>query len=53
MADTFLVSRKVEYEDVWDLRNAGDVLERLQQEQTKDHIVYLRLLNQLMYNRVV
>ena len=48
MADTLLVSRKVEYEDVWDLRNAGDVLERLHQEQTKDHIVYLRLLNQLM-----
>ena len=27
MADTLLVSRKVEYEGVWDLRNAGDVLE--------------------------
>ena len=26
-ADVLLVSRKVEYEDVWDLRNAGDVLE--------------------------
>ena len=26
-ADALLVSRKVEYEDVWDLRNAGDVLE--------------------------
>ena len=25
-ADALLVSRKVEYEDVWDLRNAGDVL---------------------------
>ena len=25
--DALLVSRKVEYEDVWDLRNAGDVLE--------------------------
>ena len=47
-ADALLVSRKVEYDDVWDLRNAGDVLERLHQEQTKDHIVYLRLLNQLM-----
>ena len=47
-ADALLVSQKVGYEDVWDLRNAGDVLERLHQEQTKDHIVYLRLLNQLM-----
>ena len=27
MADTLLVSRKVEYEGVWDLRNAGDALE--------------------------
>ena len=26
-ADVLLVSRKVEYEDVWDLRNAGDLLE--------------------------
>ena len=26
-ADALRVSRKVEYEDVWDLRNAGDVLE--------------------------
>ena len=26
-ADALLVSRKVEYEDVWDLRNAGDLLE--------------------------
>ncbi len=26
-ADALLVSRKVEYDDVWDLRNAGDVLE--------------------------
>ena len=26
-ADALLVSRKVEYEGVWDLRNAGDVLE--------------------------
>ena len=26
-ADALLVSRKVEYEDVWDLRNVGDVLE--------------------------
>ena len=26
-ADALLVSRKVEYEDVWDLRNADDVLE--------------------------
>ena len=26
-ADALLVSRKVEYEDVWDLRNAGDMLE--------------------------
>ena len=26
-ADALLVSRKVKYEDVWDLRNAGDVLE--------------------------
>lgn len=26
-ADALLVSRKVEYEDVWDLRNAGDALE--------------------------
>ena len=26
-ADVLLVSRKVEYEDVWDLRNAGDALE--------------------------
>ena len=26
-ADALLVSQKVEYEDVWDLRNAGDVLE--------------------------
>jgi len=26
-ADALLVSRKVGYEDVWDLRNAGDVLE--------------------------
>ena len=25
--DALLVSRKVEYEDVWDLRNAGDLLE--------------------------
>ena len=27
LADALLVSRKVEYEDVWDLRNAGDLLE--------------------------
>ena len=27
LADALLVSQKVEYEDVWDLRNAGDVLE--------------------------
>ena len=27
-ADALLVSRKVEYEDVWDLRNAGDVYKR-------------------------
>ncbi len=26
-ADAFLVSQKVGYEDVWDLGNAGDVLE--------------------------
>ena len=26
-ADALLVSQKVGYEDVWDLRNAGDVLE--------------------------
>lgn len=26
-ADVLLVSQKVEYEDVWDLRNAGDALE--------------------------
>ena len=26
-ADALLVSQKVEYDDVWDLRNAGDVLE--------------------------
>lgn len=26
-ADALLVSRKVEYEDVWDLRNVGDALE--------------------------
>ena len=26
-ADALLVSQKVEYEDVWDLRNAGDLLE--------------------------
>ena len=26
-ADVLLVSQKVEYEDVWDLRNAGDLLE--------------------------
>ena len=26
-ADALLVSRKVEYEDVWDLRNVGDLLE--------------------------
>ena len=26
-ADALLVSRKVGYEDVWDLRNAGDLLE--------------------------
>ena len=26
-ADALLVSRKVGYEDVWDLRNVGDVLE--------------------------
>ena len=26
-ADALLVSRKVEYDDVWDLRNAGDALE--------------------------
>ena len=26
-ADALPVSRKVEYEDVWDLRNVGDVLE--------------------------
>ena len=25
--DALLVSREVEYEDVWDLRNAGDLLE--------------------------
>ena len=27
LADALLVSQKVEYEDVWDLRNAGDLLE--------------------------
>ena len=27
MADALLVSQKVGYEDVWDLRNAGDLLE--------------------------
>ena len=27
-ADALLVSQKVGYEDVWDLRNAGDALER-------------------------
>ena len=27
LADALLVSQKVGYEDVWDLRNAGDVLE--------------------------
>ena len=33
-ADALLVSRKVEYEDVWDLRNAGDLLEsRVVQEK--------------------
>ena len=26
-ADVLLVSQKVKYEDVWDLRNAGDMLE--------------------------
>ena len=26
-ADALLVSQKVGYEDVWDLRNAGDLLE--------------------------
>ena len=26
-ADVLLVSQKVGYEDVWDLRNAGDMLE--------------------------
>ena len=33
-ADALLVSQKVEYEDVWDLRNAGDLLEsRVVQEK--------------------
>ena len=27
LADALLVSQKVEYEDVWDLRNVGDLLE--------------------------
>ncbi len=26
-ADAFFVSQKVEYDDVWDLRNVGDLLE--------------------------
>ena len=34
LADALLVSQKVEYEDVWDLRNAGDLLEsRVVQEK--------------------
>ena len=33
-ADALLVSQKVGYEDVWDLRNAGDLLEsRVVQEK--------------------
>ena len=34
LADALLVSQKVGYEDVWDLRNAGDLLEsRVVQEK--------------------
>ena len=38
-ADALLVSRKVEYEDVWDLRNAGDVLESGSKGGTKTDIM--------------
>ena len=38
-ADALLVSRKVKYEDVWDLRNAGDVLESGSKGGTKTDIM--------------
>ena len=38
-ADALLVSQKVKYEDVWDLRNAGDVLESGSKGGTKTDIM--------------
>ena len=38
-ADALLVSQKVEYEDVWDLRNAGDMLESGSKGGTKTDIM--------------
>ena len=35
-ADALLVSRKVEYEDVWDLRNAGDLMKKETLEKLKE-----------------
>ena len=40
--DALLVSRKVEYEDVWDLRNAGEVL-----ESGRKTIDYIKLSDEL------
>ena len=39
LADALLVSQKVGYEDVWDLRNAGDVLESGSKGGTKTDIM--------------
>jgi hypothetical protein len=36
-ADALLVSQKVGYEDVWDLRNAGDALESGRESSIKDY----------------
>ena len=47
-ADVLLVSQKVKYEDVWDLRNAGDMLESgtttLQRGRQIDYNAYIKRL---------
>ena len=45
-ADVLLVSQKVEYEDVWDLRNAGDALESGSTSK------YLEQLDNLSENKI-
>ena len=49
-ADALRVSRKVEYEDVWDLRNAGDVLEtRVVVRVAQRQILWMRFLREMVY----